>query len=137
MNFLQRLKESLARFMTGRHGPDNLGMFTLIAGLVCSLLGSFTGIGLLSLIGFALYVWTLFRMFSRNNEKRMEENRKYIELTSNWKTKYRQFMMRQKNRSEYKYFKCPNCKLLLRSRRGGGERTITCSRCGHEFKQKT
>ena len=65
MGFLQRLKESFARFMQGRHGPDNLGMFTLITGLACSLLGSFTGIGILSLLGFALYVWTLFRMFSR------------------------------------------------------------------------
>ena len=37
MSFFQRLRESLARFMQGRHGADNLGMFTLIAGLACSL----------------------------------------------------------------------------------------------------
>ena len=54
MSFLQRLKESLARFMTGRHGPDNLGMFTLIAGLACSILGSLTGFALLSLGGMDL-----------------------------------------------------------------------------------
>ena len=54
MSFFQRLKMSLARFMQGRHGADNLGMFTLIAGLACSLLGSFTRLGLLSLIGFIL-----------------------------------------------------------------------------------
>ena len=137
MSFLERLKASLARFMQGRHGPDNLGMFTLVAGLVCSILGSFTGFGLLSLIGFALNVWTLFRMFSKNNEKRWEENRTYIELSSNWKTKINQFVKRQKNRRDYKYFKCPNCKVLLRSKRGSGEKDIVCVRCGHEFKQKT
>ena len=137
MSFLQRLKESLARFMTGRHGPDNLGMFTLIAGLACSILGSLTGLALLSLIGMALYVWTLFRMFSKNNEKRWEENRKYIELSSNWKTKASQFIKRMKNRRDYKYFKCPICKVLLRSKRGSGEKDIICVRCGHEFKQKT
>lgn len=136
MGFLQRLKESFARFMQGRHGPDNLGMFTLITGLACSLLGSFTGIGILSLLGFALYVWTLFRMFSRNNDKRFAENRKYIELTSNWKTRIRQFVKRMKNRRDYRYFKCPNCKVLLRMKRGTGEKDITCVRCGHQFKQK-
>ena len=137
MTFWQKIKMSVARFMQGRHGPDNLGMFTLIAGLVCSLLASFTGISLLSLIGFGLYVWTLFRMLSRNHEKRLAENRKYIELTSNWKLKSRQFTKRLKNRRDYKYFKCPNCKVLLRLKRGCGEKDITCVRCGYQFKQKS
>ena len=137
MSFFQRIREALARFMMGRHGADNLGMFTLISGLVCSLLGSFTRIGILSLIGFALYVITLFRMLSRNHEKRMAENRKYIELTSGWKTKCRQFSRRMKNRREYSYFKCPNCKVLLRMKRGSGEKDITCVRCGFQFKKKS
>ena len=49
MSFFQRLKMSFANFMQGRHGPDNLGIFTLVTGLGLSLLGSFTGLGLLSL----------------------------------------------------------------------------------------
>jgi hypothetical protein len=136
MSFFQRLKMSLARFMQGRHGADNLGMFTLIAGLILSLLGSFTGQGLLSILGLFLYSITLFRMFSRNNEARAKENRKYIELTSGWKTKSGQFVKRMKNRKDYKYFKCPNCKVLLRLKRGCGEKEITCVRCQHQFKQK-
>ena len=137
MSFFQRLKISLARFMQGRHGADNLGMFTLFTGLACSLLGSFTRLGILSLIGLILYIITLFRMFSRNHEKRMAENRKYIELTSGWKTKFSQFLKRTKNRRDYKYFKCPNCKVLLRMKRGSGEKDITCVRCGFQFKQKS
>ena len=137
MSFFQRMRQALARFMMGRHGADNLGMFTLLTGLVCSLLGSFTRLGLLSLIGLILYIITLFRMFSRNHEKRMAENRKYIELTSGWKTKISQFIKRTKNRRDYKYFKCPNCKVLLRMKRGSGEKDITCVRCGFQFKQKS
>ena len=137
MTFWQKIKLSIAKFMQGRHGADNLGMFTLLSGLIISLLGSFTRIGLLSIIGLALYIITLFRMFSRNHEKRMAENRKYIELTSNWKTKVRQFSKRMKNRKDYKYFKCPECKVLLRTKRGSGEKDITCVRCGHQFKQKS
>ena len=136
MTFMQKIKEGFIRFMQGRHGSDNLGMFTLIAGLVCSLVGSFTGIGLLSVLGLVLYVITVFRMFSRNHEARMKENRKYIELTSGLSTKVRQFIKRTKNRKDYKYFKCPNCKVLLRLKRGCGEKDITCVRCGHQFKEK-
>ncbi len=137
MSFFQRLKMSLARFMQGRHGTDNLGMFTLITGLACSLLGSFTRLGLLSLFGLILYIITLFRMFSRNHEKRMAENRKYIALTSGLKTKFSQFIKRTKNRRDYNYLKCPNCKVLLRMKRGSGEKNITCVRCGFQFKQKS
>ncbi len=136
MSFWAKLKNALFTFMQGRHGADQLGMFTLIVGLILSLLASFTGIGLLSLLGLALYVWTLFRMFSRNHEARLKENQKYVALTSGASTKVRQFIKRQQNRKEYKYFRCPKCRVLLRLRRGCGEKEITCVRCGHQFKQK-
>ena len=136
MTFWQRIKAGLARFMQGRHGADNLGMFTLFSGLVISLLASFLRFPLLSFLGLALYVVTMFRMFSRNHEKRLAENRKYIELTSGWKTKSSQFVKRLKNRKDYKYFKCPNCKVLLRLKRGCGEKEITCVRCQHHFTKK-
>lgn len=136
MSFWEKFKQSTARFMAGRHGPDNLGMFTLIAGLVLSILSSVFGLGILSIAGWGLYAWTLFRMFSRNNEARIAENRKYIALTSGWKTKMVQFGKRLKNRKEYKYFKCPKCKVLLRLKRGCGEKEITCVRCSHKFNMK-
>ena len=134
MNLWSRFKMSLSRFMQGRYGADNLGMFTLVAGLVVSLAGSFSGIFLLSVAGLILY--TLFRMFSRNREKRLAENRKYLALTNGIKTKTRQFFRRLKNRKEYKYFRCPECKVLLRLKRGTGEKDITCVRCNHQFHRK-
>ena len=136
MSFGQKIKAALARFMQGRHGTDNLGMFTLVTGLVLSVLSMFTGSGLLSTLGLVLYIITLFRMLSRNNEKRQAENRKYIDLTSNWKTKYQQWKKRMQNRKEYKYFKCPKCKAMLRLTRGCGEKDVTCPRCQNQFKQK-
>ena len=136
MNFLSRVRESLVRFMQGRNGVDNLGMCTLFSGLIISLLGSFLRSPLLSFLGLALYIVTLFRMLSRNREKRMQENRKYLSLTSGWKTRFNQFMKRQQNRKEYKFFKCPKCKTLLRMKKGTGEKDITCPKCGHSFHQK-
>ncbi len=136
MSFWSKIKAGMIRFMEGRHGTDNLGMFTLLLGLVLSLVSTFTGWGLLSFLGFALYIVTIFRMFSRNREARMKENRKYLELTSGWKTKTTQFIRRCKNRKDYKYFKCPHCRALIRMKRGSGEKTITCVRCSHQFNAK-
>ena len=136
MSFLYKLKMRIARFMEGRHGPDQFGIFTLIAGLVLSVLSGFFGLPLLSLFGTGLYIYTLFRLFSRNRSKRIAENQKYLSLSSKAKTKARQFVLRQKNRKDYKYFRCPQCKVLLRMKRGTGEKEITCAKCQHQFHQK-
>ena len=136
MNFLSRLAEKMRIWMNGRNGADQLGIASLLTGLVLSLVGSFTKLGIVSFLGFGLYVWTLFRMFSRNLEGRRKENRKYIELTGNASLKAQQFVRRQKNRKEYKYFRCPQCKQLLRLKRGCGEKQITCAKCGHQFTEK-
>ena len=136
MGLMQKIREGLARFMQGRHGTDHLGLFTLLAGLILSLVASFAQLPLLSILGLALYLITIFRMMSRNHEARTKENQKYLSLTGDIPTKCRQALKRLQNRKEYKYFKCPNCRVLLRLKRGCGEKEITCVRCGHKFNQK-
>lgn len=137
MTIWQKLKYKLGNFMQGRHGLDNLGMFTLLAGLAVSLIGSLTQSVILSFLGWILYILTLFRMFSKNNAKRSAENQKYISLTSGWKKKIRQFILRLKNRKQYKYFRCPGCRTLLRQSRGLGTREIRCVRCEKKFTVKS
>ena len=131
-----RIKMALARFMQGRNGVDNLGYHALWGGLIVALAGSLTGLGLLGLLGNALYIYALFRMFSRNVEKRQAENYRYVQFTANWRKELKQFFLRLKGTKEYKYFRCPACKNRLRLRRGVGERHITCPVCKHQFDQK-
>lgn len=133
MSFFDKIRAAFARLMEGRHGADELSMALLIAGLVLSILGSFTRFRLLSLLSLALYVYALFRMFSRNHEKRYAENQKYVAFTHG---SLRQFFVRLKNSRKYKYFKCPECHALLRLPRKVGEVTVTCGKCRHAFKQK-
>ena len=137
MSIFQKFRMAMSRWMAGRNGADNLSLFTLIAGVILSIAGNIFGSGMINFLGFALYILTLFRMLSRNLEARAKENRKYIELTGSWTTKIRQFFRRMKNQKEYKYFKCPGCKQLLRLKRGSGEKNITCPKCGHQFQQKS
>ena len=137
MNFIWNIRMKMDRFMTGRYGTDSLNRGLIILWVIFLILGIWTGSVWLYIPQLILCVLVFFRMLSRNHEKRLAENRKYIELTSNWKLKSRQFTKRLKNRRDYKYFKCPNCKVLLRLKRGCGEKDITCVRCGYQFKQKS
>lgn len=136
MSFFGKIKAALVQFMQGRNGVDNLGFATLWTGLILSLVDTFLGTGLLSLLGTALYIYTIWRMMSRNVYKRAEENRKYVTFSSSLTTKVKQFFLRLKNSREYKYFKCPQCKVLIRLKRGSGEKMIHCPKCGCDFSQK-
>ena len=147
MNFWQKIKQAFRSFMYGRNGADHLSMALLWTGLLAYLLGSIIGsiqasvvfplIGmLLNLVGFAAYVFSIFRLFSRNVEKRRAENRRYVTMMEKKSTERRQAKVRFQNRKKYKYFKCPGCKAWLRLPRGAGVVTVTCSRCHTSFTQK-
>lgn len=132
----QKFKNGMYRFMSGRNGSDQLGLALLIAGIVLSLLSSIVGLGILSYLGLAVYIWAIFRMFSRNLSKRRAENEKYLNFSRNFKSNVSQFFVRLKNSRKYKYFRCPECKARLRLPRKVGEVTVTCGKCRHQFKQK-
>ncbi len=147
MSFWEKIKQSLRSFMMGRNGADNLSMALLWTGLILYLLGGIVGsiqvsiifplLGmLLNVLGFASYLFCMFRMFSRNVDKRRAENRRYVTMMEKKKTQRRQAKVRFQNRKTYKYFKCPGCKAWLRLSRGKGVVTITCSRCHTSFTQK-
>ena len=132
----QKFKDGVRNFMIGRNGADQLSMAMLIAGIVLSLLTSITKIVIFNLLGLSILVLTIFRMFSRNLEKRRAENQKFVNFRANFGTNSKQLLNRLKNMKKYKYFKCPQCGARLRLPRKVGEVTVTCGKCKNQFKQK-
>lgn len=148
MSFWEKIKQSFRSFMNGRNGADHFSMALLWTGLILYLLSSIIGSiqgsviwallsMLLNLAGLAAYVYSIFRVFSRNLDKRRAENRRYVTMAEKKRTERRQAKVRFQNRKTYKYFKCPGCKAWLRLPRGKGVATITCSRCHTSFTQKS
>lgn len=134
---LQKIREALTRFMQGRYGADALGRFLVWAALAFYVLGMFVPhAGVLTLLGLATLIYTLFRMFSRNTARRTAENAWFWNKTSKLRTSFSQARVRFKNRKEYKYFRCPKCHAWLKLKRGAGEGTLTCGKCKHAFKAK-
>ena len=136
MSFWEKIKQSFRSLMSGRHGVDQLSMLLVWAGLILYVLASVLGSGLLSLVSLVLYGYTIFRIFSRNEEKRSAENRRYLALRNRLTLGVKQARTRMHNRKQYKYFHCPNCKAWLRLPRGAGVVTVTCGRCHNSFTQK-
>ena len=103
-----------------------------ISGIIERIKGFFP----LSLASTGLYIYTAFRMLSKNRVKRAAENTKYLSAFYQTKQKSHQTVLRLKNRKEYKYFRCPQCKALLRMKRGSGTMHVTCGKCRHQFDKK-
>ena len=136
MGFFDRIRAGFARFMAGRYGTDQLNFVMLIISLIGSLIGSFTGLGILTIAADALLIVMFYRMLSKDRYRRMHENQVYLEKTYAVRKAVSEWANRVKNGKKYRYFVCPNCKKRLRVPRGVGNVTITCKDCGTKIDKK-
>ena len=118
-------QKKLEDFLRGRHGSDQLSFTLSLLGLVlvfCS--PAFNSQGLrttLSFLGIALVIYSVFRVFSKDDAARTKENEAF---------------MRQKLKT-HELFYCPKCKAACYVPKGKGKVRITCPKCGEKFIGKT
>ncbi len=137
MSFLDKFREKVSHFMSGRYGSDQLNLTLVILALVFTLIGSLTGIRMVTtLIADALLVFCFYRMLSKDRVRRAHENTVYLEKTYGVRKAISEWFQRLKNARKYRYFVCPKCKERLRVPRGVGKITITCKKCGEKFDGK-
>ncbi len=138
------MRNFFSRLMYGRYGSDQLNLFLLVAWLVFYLLSvlarSVLKIALLSSIfmflAYVCIIWEIFRMFSRNYDKRRRENERYLAIVDPITHGFRQKKAQASDR-DHKYFKCPSCGQLLRVPKGKGKINVRCRNCGTSFQKKT
>ena len=142
MSFFQRLRNALSRFMYGRNGADQLGVCMIWGAILLDLAGMLikkSGIvsGIIGFAATALAIWALWRVFSRNLEKRRAENAAFLQKIW-WPVKRRFASGRQQRMDrEHKYFTCPKCKTVCRVPAGKGKIVITCPKCGSEIRGRS
>ena len=142
MGIFQRMGNAIARFMYGRNGPDKLCVVLLWTSVVINLISSFvirhsrvTG-NLLYNLAMAMLLYSMFRMFSKNLNKRRAENQKFVNWL--WRMKSsRQGAAQRHADKEHKYFTCKNCGTICRVPVGKGKVVITCPKCGTKINGKT
>lgn len=138
------MRDRLARMFYGRNGVDKLSTFLWVVGLVLLIISSIVrrfasnGVGyIIWVLALVCIVLSFVRIFSRNVAKRAAENERYLSIKNSVVNRFRGRKARFDQRRDYKFFKCPECKSVLRVPRGKGRIYVTCRKCGARFEAKS
>lgn len=141
--FLNNLALNFQRFMQGRYGTDRLHRvlsWVYLAILIVSIFIARTvDIKIyyaVLLLGLAVLVFSFYRVFSKNIEKRRKENERWLTFENKIKKRFRILRDRWKFRKTHVFKKCPRCKAVLRLKRIKGTHSVTCPHCNETFKIK-
>lgn len=144
---MNNFRYKLAQLFAGRTGVDALGKtFTWIA-LLLMLVTMFTHSNIAYLLAMACLIYSIWRMFSKNYQKRYNENQNFLQKTAKIRFFFMRLAQNIKNtfakarydmdqHRTYKIFRCPSCKQKLRVPRGRGKIQVTCSKCRTQFIKK-
>lgn len=140
----------LFNFMQGRYGFDQFGralsicvaviwIIAIIFGVFSNLFGFVTAIiaSVFNWIGLALMVFMLFRVFSKNHERRRAENEWYLSKTSKKSQSQRDISFKQSSQTDteyagYTYLSCQFCGKQMRVPAGKGKIAVKCPSCGEK-----
>ena len=136
MNFLRRLASKMQTFLYGRYGCDKLSYHLIWASFVACLISLFALRKVFSAVYILLFVFAVFRVFSKNNAKRNKELYAYEKFLSSIRNFFRLQKNKFKDRKTHKYFKC-SCGAVLRVPKGKGEIIVHCPKCKKSTEKKT
>ena len=134
------MREKLAKLMYGRYGVDLLGRAMLIFALVLCVLSLFVPrrlSGIIYYISLILIILMYIRMFSKNIQKRYQENNKYLSLKASFLRKFQREKEIFSQRRFYHFYRCPRCRQRIRIPRGKGRIEIRCPKCSQTFIKKS
>lgn len=134
------MRQRFAKFMYGRYGLDEFSRFLSIASLVPILMSTFLpGIARVALILLTLFmmVFAYVRIFSKNFEKRRTENAAYLRQKQKFSGHFSLRREMWQQRREFRFFKCPSCRAVMRVPKGKGKIRIVCKKCGTAFAKKS
>lgn len=127
------MKEKLQHFMIGRYGMDSFSKFLLGVTLVLCIFNSFFKNVFLHSWTLVLIVYIYYRIFSRDTQKRYQENLKFLQLKNKFLAKFQREKSYMKQRKTHHIYKCPTCQQKIRIPKGKGRICITCPKCKTEF----
>lgn len=134
-------------FFKGRYGVDTLAYVLLFVGIIM------LRFPYVSYLGIGLFVFMVFRIFSRDKNKRYQEQQKLNQMLSKLTKSftrqgssapngYNPFNRKSStynspDRKLYVILSCPKCSNNLRLPRKKGKLQVTCPVCKTEFIKKT
>lgn len=130
------MREKLARWMYGRYGEDAFGRFLMGVYLVLIGINLFVNEDELSFIAMVIAIYMLYRVLSKQRDKRRRENEWYLNWSKPFYLHFRVFKLQMKDK-EHRYYLCPKCKQICRVVRRNKKGVVTCPRCYHQFERRS
>ena len=131
------MKERMQRFMAGRYGNDQLNQFIFIVAIISMVLEIITRQSLFYTLTLVLLILAYARVFSRNINKRYEENMKFLQKKDAILNKFRKQKYYAAQRRNFHIYTCPQCKQKIRIPKGKGTISSTCPKCRTSFIKKS
>ena len=131
------MKERMQRFMAGRYGNDQLNQFIFIVAIISMVLEIITRQSFFYTLTLVLLILAYVRVFSRNINKRYEENMKFLQKKDMILNKFCKQKYYAAQRRNFHIYTCPQCKQKIRIPKGKGKIRITCPKCRTSFIKKS
>lgn len=133
-NFLFKLRN----FMAGRNGIDKLTTgLVVIYGALCFIKIFFryfpAGYIVVSVLQYSVLAYAIFRVLSKNLQKRYSENFRFEQFIYAWKPYVEHTKLRIKFFKTHRFRTCKGCGEFLRLKKGKHRKQITCPVCGKEL----
>lgn len=134
---MKQLIYNLRKLMYGRYGVDQLTRGLILLSLLLTLISTFSGNIIMTILAYIPIVYAMFRVLSKNIQSRSKENFVYTRMTGMLKSKLRNFGLVLFGTKTHKYYNCGKCRQIIRVPRGKGKICITCPKCKQEFVKRT
>lgn len=128
-----KIKMFIQDIIKNSYGIDELYKFLFGTSIILWLLNIFLNSSFIYYLYMILLVISVFRVFSKNYEKRQQENMKYIKIKNKVVNFIKFENMKIKDRNMYIYRKCPKCKSNIRLPKKKGKHTCMCPCCKNDF----
>ncbi len=136
-NWFNKISRNMQTWMQGRYGNDELNTAMYILSLLLLILSGVSSLHFLFIPSAALILWTCFRVYSKNIYKRSSELEKFLRITGGIRSWFRLQREKWHDRKDYRYFRCKQCRTVLRVPKGKGSIRIHCPKCHGEIQAKT
>ncbi len=133
---MNRFRSWLERFMYGRYGQDQLGIFLMAFAMILFTISLFT-VPYIYIAAILIIIYAYFRIFSKNRAARYKENAWFLKHTAWVGRLFGKLKYAFTEGRKYKVFKCPKCGQKLRVPRGRGRIEIRCRKCFEQFIRKS
>ena len=124
--------------MEGRNGPDKLTvglvvLYSILAFIKIFLRFSYVAYVIVSVLQYALLAYVVFRILSKNLQKRYNENFKFEQVIRRWQPYAEHMKLRVQFIKTHRFRTCKNCGNFLRMKKGKHRKNIVCPKCGKEL----